>query len=74
MNLRAPNRISTELLERELNRALALGAVTAWSRLTGQGERPRRRWVLSLPDGESVIWEAGRVQAFVLGVALGAAA
>lgn len=68
-----PDAISNALIERGLNRAVALGALRAWAPAQTDTITTRRRWLVVHPDGRRESMPAGAAWAFVRGVQRGVA-
>lgn len=61
------NSIPEAVLERDLNLAMAVGAIASWSVHRRRG-RSYRRFSLIMGDNGVVVWTAGMVEAFCMGV------
>lgn len=65
-----PRVVPSERLSHELDFALGLGAIAGWSVHRSAGDV--RRYAVELADGSAVLWTAGMVEAFTLGIRAGA--
>jgi hypothetical protein len=65
------SRIATAEFELRLRAAREAGMVAGWRMDRGESrtpERARRYWTIALPDGDVMTFEAGRLDAFLIGL------